>query len=61
MNKLKVIYEILKSENYIVIVTDKKLNQKSFYKGIGNTLYKMTELFCNLYLELFKDNKSKYN
>ena len=61
MNKLKVIYEILKSENYIVIVTDKKLNQKSFYKGIGNTLYKMAELFCNLYLELFKDDKSKYN
>lgn len=60
MNKLKVIWEIIKSENYIVIVTDKTLSQKSFLKGIGNTLYKMTELFNFTYLSLLKDNKHKF-
>lgn len=60
MNKLKVIWEIIKSENYIVIVTDKTLSQKSFMKGIGNTLYKMTELFNLTNLSVLKDNKHKF-
>lgn len=60
MNKLKAIWEIIKPENYIVIVTDKTLSQKSFMKGIGNTLYKMSELFNLTYLTLLKDNKRKF-
>ena len=60
MKKLKAIWLIIKSTNYVVIGTDKQLCQTSVFSGIGNTLYKMVDLFNHTYCTVLKDSRHKY-